>query len=178
MIICVSGLAGCGKNTVGMKVAEKLKLRPVQISFKDEAKARGMMLMELQELASREKKFDLELDACIVKEAEKGNCVVMTWLGPWMVKGADLRVWLEASEEERARRVAGRDKMSREEALKHVRARDANNRARYKKYYKIDIDDRSIFDLVVNTGRFGPEQAAEIVAETAELLGPRKYELG
>ena len=178
MIICISGLSGCGKNTVGAKVAEKLKLRPVQISFKEEAKRRGITLMALQKIASKDKKLDVGLDARIAKEAEKGDCVVMTWLCPWMVKNADLRVWLHASEEERARRVAGRDGMAPKEALKHVHARDSNNRMRYKKYYKIDIDDRSIFDVVINTGRFAPEQSAEIIAEAAELLGPRKYELG
>lgn len=178
MIICISGLSGCGKNTVGAKVAEKLKLRPVQISFKEEAKRRKMTLMELQKIASRDKKLDLKLDARIAKEAEKGDCVVMTWLGPWIVRNADLRVWLEASEEERARRVAGRDKMAKKEALRHVRARDSNNKMRYKKYYRIDIDDRSVFDIVINTGRFAPEQSAEIIAEAAELLKPRKYELG
>jgi cytidylate kinase len=178
MIVCISGLSGCGKNTVGAKVASKLKLRPVQMSFKDEAARRGMTLMQLQELAGKDRKLDVELDAAITKEAEKGNCVVMTWLGPWTVKNADLRVWLEVSEEERARRVAGRDRMSPEEARKHVHARDDDNRKRYKRYYGIDIDDRSIFDVVVNTGRFNPDQASEIIAEAAELLRPAKYELG
>ena len=178
MIICISGLAGCGKNTVGEMVARKLRLRPVQMSFKEEARKRGMPLMALQKLASKSKKLDLQLDARIAKEAEKGDCVVMTWLGPWIVKGADLRVWLEASEGERARRVAGRDRMAKEEALRHVRERDANNRARYRKYYKIDIDDRSVFDLVVNAERISPEQSSEIIVEAAELLKPRKYELG
>jgi len=178
MIICISGLSGCGKNTVGGKVASKLSLRQVQMSFKEEAKRRGITLMELQALAGKDKKFDIDLDARIAKEAEKGNCVVMTWLGPWIVKNADMRVWLEVSEEERAKRVAGRDKMKQEEARKHVHQRDADNRARYKKYYKIDIDDHSGFDLVVNTGRFNAEEAAEIIAEAAEFLKPRKYEMG
>jgi cytidylate kinase len=178
LIICVSGLSGCGKNTVGAKVAEMLKLGTVQMSFKDEAKARGITLMELQEIAAKDKKFDLELDAKIAKEAEKGDCVVMTWLGPWVVKNADLRVWLEAPESERARRIVGRDKMTHDDALKHVHERDAMNRTRYKKYYGIDIFDRSIFDLSISTGRFAPDESAEIIAEAAQLLKPKKFEMG
>ena len=136
-------------------------------------------MMELQALASKDPSLDKQLDEKIVTEAAKGNCVVMTWLGPWMVKGSDLRVWLEASEEERARRVSERDRMGLAEALEHVRKRDANNRKRYKKFYGINIDDRSIFDLVVNTGRFNPDQSSEIIVAAAKQLGDiKKYELG
>jgi len=179
MIIAISGLSGCGKNSVGEKVAAKLGLRPVQVSFKEEAKRRGLGLMELQELASKDPALDRRLDEKIVAEASKGNCVVMTWLGPWMVKNADLRVWLNASEEERARRVSGRDRMGLAKAREHVRKRDANNMERYRKFYNIDINDRSIFDLEVNTDRFNPEQSSEIIVAAAEQLGAvRKYELG
>ena len=179
MIIAISGLSGCGKNTVGERVAAKLKLRPVRVSFKDEAARRGIPLMELQKLAGSDGgKLDRELDAKVVAEAEKGDCVVMTWLAPWMVKNADLRVWLNASEEERAGRVAKRDGMAQEQALKHVRARDKDNMERYRKYYKIDICERPGFDLEINTGSFEPDSCAEIIAEAAELLGPKKYEMG
>jgi len=179
MIVAISGLSGCGKNSVGEKVAKKLGLRTVQVSFKDEATRRGIPLMELQALAGKDPVLDRQLDEKIVSEAAKGNCVVTTWLGAWMVKNADLRIWLNASEEERARRVAGRDKMGPDEALAHIRKRDADNRKRYKKYYKIDIDDHAIFDVEINTNRFKPEQSSEIIVAAAEVLGDvRKYELG
>jgi len=176
MIIAVSGLSGCGKNTIGQKAAEKLGLRLVSMSFKDEAKKRGISLMELQELAGEDPKLDKELDDAIAEKASAGNCVVTTWLGPWMVKNADLRVWLNASPEERAKRVSGRDKMAAEEALEHVNKRDEDNRARYKKYYGIDIDDHSRFDLEINTERFAPEESAELIASAAVTLGLVKYE--
>lgn len=179
MIIAISGLSGCGKNTVGEKIAAKLSLRPVRMSFKEEAARRRISLMELQAIAGSDGgALDKELDAKIGEEAAKGSCVVMTWLGPWMVKNADLRIWLNASVEERARRVSGRDKMTQAQAKKHVRARDKDNIMRYKKYYGIDIRDRSIFDLEISTNRFNPDQSAEIIAEAAELLGTRKYEMG
>jgi len=164
MIVSVSGLSGCGKNSVGEAVARKLGLRAVQASFKDEAKRLGVTLMELQEMAEKDKEFDLKLDRHVVDEASKGGCVVMTWLGPWMVKDADLRVWLNAGEEVRAARISKRDGMGPQEALRHVRERDGENRARYKKYYGIDILDHSIFDLEINTAAFSPDASAEIIA--------------
>lgn len=168
MIVCVSGLAGCGKNTVGEFLAVKLSLAQVKFSFKDEANARGVSLMELQELAAKNPGIDGEFDERLVREAKKGNCVVTTWLGSWKVENADFRVWLKASEEERAKRVSARDKMSFEEALWHVKKRDDGNRQRYKKYYGIDIDDHSDFDLEINTRVFAPEAIAEIIVEAVK----------
>lgn len=168
MIITVSGLSGCGKNSVGELVAAKLALRPVQASFKDEAKRLGVGLMEMQEMAEKDREFDRILDSHVISEAAKGDCVVMTWLGPWMVKGADLRVWLNATENERAARIARRDRMGVQEALEHVRARDTKNRERYMKYYGIDILEHSIFDLEINTARFAPDASAEIIIAAAK----------
>ena len=170
MIICISGLSGSGKNTAGELVAKKLGLREVQVSFKKIASKKKISLMELQKIASSDESYDKRLDAEIVKKAKKGNCVVTTWLGPWMVKNADLRVWLEVSETERAKRLANRDKMTYEEALKHIKERDRNNWERYKKYYNIDIYDRSIFNLVIQSDSLSPEQVAEMIVEAAKKI--------
>ena len=86
MIICISGLSGTGKNTAGELLAKQLGCRQIQFTFKDEAKARGISLMELQKLADKNPGLDKEFDERLVREASKGNCVVTTWLGPWMVK--------------------------------------------------------------------------------------------
>lgn len=168
MIICISGLAGSGKNTVGEIVAKKLSLDEVKLSFKDEAKRENVDLMKVQREAENDESYDKELDREIVKRAKKGNCVVMTWLGPWTVKNADLRVWLNVSEKERAKRVAKRDRMGIKKALQHIRKRDEGNRRRYRRYYGIDIMDHSIFDLEINSDVFNPQQIAGIVIKAAE----------
>jgi len=173
MIIALSGLSGCGKNSVGGLLARELGMRTVQMSFKEEAQRRGVSLMDLQAMADADPEFDRKLDASIVAEAAKGDCVVMTWLGPWKVQ-ADLRVWLNAGERERAKRVAERDGMAPAAAVAHVRKRDADNIARYKKYYGIDILNHSGFDLEVNTERLAPEQSSEIIACAAKALDAKK----
>lgn len=174
MIICISGLAGSGKNTVGEIVARKLNLREVKLSFKDEAAREGVDLMKVQRAAGRDERYDRELDRRIVKEAKKGNCVVMTWLGPWMVRNADLKVWLNVSEKERAKRVAKRDGMSFKNALAHIRKRDKDNIRRYKRYYGIDITDHSVFDLEINCDVFNPQQIADIIIKAAEAKRARR----
>lgn len=176
MIICISGLTGSGKNSVGAEVARLLSLRVVDPTFKTIAKKQGMALMEFQKKAEKEHSIDRHFDARLVAEARKGNCVVTTWLGPWMVKGADLRVWLHAPREVRARRLTGRDGMTLEQARMHVADRDAGNHARYEEVYKIDIYDHSGFELVINTERFAPAQSAEIIAAAARAIGGKKTE--
>lgn len=169
MIIAISGYSGCGKNTVGHLTAKKLGLREVEFSFKDEAEARHMSLVDFQKLATGDASIDKAMDERIVREAKNGDCVLMTWLGPWLVD-ATLRVWLNAALEDRARRVAQRDGMQYAEALAHVKWRDGNNRRRYRKYYGIDIGNHEAFDLVINSSRFTPQQSADIIALAASTI--------
>ncbi len=174
MIISISGLSGSGKNSVGELVAKKLNLRTISFTFKSEAKKKGVSLMDFQKEAGKDKKIDMDFDKEIVKSAKKGKCVVTTWLGPWMVKGADLKVWLRASPEERARRISKRDKMTRKNALEHVKKRDEDNRKRYKKLYDIDIFSHEDFDMILNSENFLPEQLAGIISCAAKEKSKRK----
>lgn len=175
MIITISGLSGCGKDTVGALVAKTLRLRHIRFSFKDEAARRGISLMQLQRLATKNPSIDKEFDRRLVKEARRGDCVVTTWLGSWLVKGADLRVWLAATEKTRAARIARREGITLARALSHIRARDANNRARYKRLYGIDLGDHANFDLEIHTDRLAPETIARIIIAAAkEKAGEKK----
>lgn len=175
MIIAISGLVGSGKDTVAAALAKKLNIKHINFTFKDAAKKLGMSLMEYHEYAKKNPNVDKEFDDMVVAETKKKDCVTSTWLGPWLVKDADIKVWLEASIEARARRISGRDGMTFGEAAEHVRLRDAHNRARYKRLYNIDImTDRSPFDLIINTESFSPESIAKIIDGAIE----EKFEKG
>ncbi len=171
MIIAISGKAGSGKSSVGARVAQILKLRVVSHSFKTLAEKSGKTLMQVQEEAAANPDIDKDMDEMIKAEAAKGDCVVVTWLGPWIVRHPDLRVWLDATDETRAARIAGRDRMGDKAALEHIKKRDADNRERYLKLYGIDIDDRSEFDIVLNSGKFSIEQLAQMIANAAVVKG-------
>jgi len=171
MIICISGLSGSGKNSVGEEVAKLLSLRTVNPTFKTIAAKQRMSLLDFHRKAEKEHSIDKEFDAHLIADASRGNCVVTTWLGPWMIKNADMRVWLYAPSSVRARRVAGRDAMTPEQALAHISDRDESNHHRYNEVYKINIYDHSGFELVINTERFRPAQSAQIIAAAARALG-------
>ncbi|MBN2121467.1 cytidylate kinase family protein [Candidatus Micrarchaeota archaeon] len=170
MIIAVSGLGGSGKDTLGRAIAKELGLRVVCPTFKTLAEDEGISLMEFQEKAKNDPEIDRKFDDALKRECSAGDCVVTTWLGPWMVE-ADLRVWVFASEAVRALRIAKRDNLSESDALMHIKKRDADNRERYLKLYGIDILGVERFDVALNSGNYSPEEMASIVAEA---IGQKK----
>jgi cytidylate kinase len=170
MIIAVSGLTGSGKNTLGELLASKLGYRLVCPTFKDLAKKEGVSLMEFQKRAEKDPGIDRKFDAMLKEEAGKGDCVVTTWLGPWMVE-ADVRIKVFAPLGVRAQRIAARDGMGLVQAMKHIKARDDANRKRYKKLYKIDIDDEDIFDACLNGGIHKPEGLLGMSLSVIEAKG-------
>lgn len=170
MKICISGLSGSGKNSVGRLVAEKLGFRLVDPTFKTIAAKQKMSLMDFHRKAEKEHGIDKKFDEELIRQAA-GDCVVCSWLGPWMIKDADIRVWLYAPSSARAARVAKRDGMGEEEAARHIAERDESNRMRYLDIYKIDIYDHSGFELVINSEKFMPEESANIIVAAAMAKG-------
>jgi len=169
MIISISGLSGSGKNTLGKELSEKLGLRLVSPTFKDLAEKEGISLIEFQKKAEKDPDIDRKFDEYLKEEAEKGDCIFTTWLSPWIVD-ADLRVNVFAPFEVRAERLAERDGISVEEAKKHIKERDDENRERWKKLYKVDIYDTSIFDVCLSSARFKPDELAEIVENISKKV--------
>jgi cytidylate kinase len=83
---------------------------------------------------------------------------------------ADLRVWLQASLEERAKRIFRRevDKgLTYESVLYRTLQRDEQNRKRYLQLYGIDSNDRSDFDIIINTEKLTAEQVSSLIIAAA-----------
>ncbi|MDD2655905.1 MAG: cytidylate kinase family protein [Candidatus ainarchaeum sp.] len=161
MIIAVSGLTGSGKNTFGELLAKRLGYSVVSPTFKDLAAKEKVSLLEFQRRAESDPSIDKRFDAMLKQQAAKGNCVVTTWLGPWML-AADFRVHIFAPERTRAERIADRDSMPVQQALRHIRERDSGNIKRYMDLYHIDIRDTSTFDLALSSETYKPAQMVDI----------------
>ena len=88
MIICISGLSGSGKNSVGVEAAKLLDLRLVDPTFKTIAAKQKMSLMEFHKKAEKEHSIDRHFDAHLVAEAKKGNCggIMIKKLLPMLLK--------------------------------------------------------------------------------------------
>ncbi|MGC8669676.1 MAG: AAA family ATPase [Candidatus Micrarchaeia archaeon] len=174
--ICISGLTGSGKSTIGSRLAEGLNIMNITkeltksySKFKKDSNKNN--LKDIIETANTEyaKSFDRE----IAKLASKNNCVVTTWLGPWIVKNPTIRVWLNASVEERARRKSLKDGMKLSEAKKYVMLKDRLTIDSFKNIYGINVMDHSAFDLEINTERVSIDATVSIIS----LLSAEKGKL-
>ncbi len=126
-------MAGTGKSTLAAKLAQKYGLKC--FSGGDALKAlaaeegydscsRGWWESPegLSFLEKREKnlKFDKAVDDKLLEYARQGNVLLDSWTMPWLLKGG-FKIWLAASMEKRAARIAERDKTTLEEALQALR---------------------------------------------------------
>ena len=166
--IAVSGKSGCGNTTVSRILAERLGVRLINYTFHDMAAERGISFEQLCLQAEKDSSYDRHLDRRQVELAMEGSCVLASRLAIWLLKQADLTVYLYASAEVRARRIAGREEIPWEQSLRDIQARDTRDRNRYLKLYGIDIDQYNFADLAVDTERGDQFFVVERIIEAFE----------
>lgn len=153
MIITISGEVGAGKTFIGKKLADRLNLRYESVGekFKKLAEERNMTVTEilnyLEKNPEEEKKIDEE------QHKTEDNCVLDSRLGFHFVN-ADLKIYLTASLDERARRISERDGTSVEKTREMIKEREKTETARYKRIYNVEIRNMNNYDLVIDTGKF------------------------
>ncbi len=172
MLITISGLPGSGKTTVARLVARDLGLEHVYAGniFRRQAEAHGLTLEAYLRHAETDPSIDRELDRQMEQRAARGDAVLEGRLAAFTADraGCDaLRVFLDASEEVRARRISGREGGAAAQRLREIQAREASDRRRYLDLYGVDYHDRERYDLVMETDRRTPEEVAEAIVEQA-----------
>ena len=166
--IAVSGKSGCGNTTVSTILADRLGVRLINYTFHVMAAERGVSFEQLCLLAETDNQYDRHLDHRQVELAMEGSCVLASRLAIWLLKQADLKVYLYASPEMRSRRIAEREGIPWRQSLKDLEARDTRDRNRYLKLYGIDIDEYNFADLVVDTERGDQFYVVEKIIEAFE----------
>ena len=170
-VITIGGLHGTGKSSVADSIAKRFGLTRVSagVIFRSLAKERGMTLEEFSRIAEGDLDIDQLIDTTQKKAAAEGSAIIDGQLAAWMAgNNADLKILLTAPIEVRIKRIAERDGTEFEVAKRETIAREGSEKARYFEYYKIDISDTSIYDLILNTGKYDLEGVTEIVAKAIE----------
>jgi cytidylate kinase len=177
-VITVSGPHGTGKSTYAKALAEALKLRYVCAGdlFRELAKERRMTLERFSRVAAEDPNIDKLIDERTKEEARKGGVVIDAQLGAWMVRDlATVRLLLVAPDAVRFKRISERDGTTISEATKGTLLRESIQKERYKKYYSVDVDDLSIYDLKIDTSSHSIEETKSIVIdEVRRFLARRK----
>ena len=107
----------------------------------------------------------------IVQTAARGKVVIVSHAASYALeRGPDtLRVFVTASPKTREERIAvAADGGERAQAARVIKDSDAGRRDYLKRFYSIDSESPTDYDLVVNTDQLSSEQAAEIVLRAAE----------
>jgi cytidylate kinase len=154
LTITISGLHGTGKTTYAKILSKTFALRHLSAGqlFRQIAKEKQISVIELGQIAISNHEIDHLIDERTKKEAQKGNVIIDGLLAGWMASNfAELKLLLVAPERIRIERIAKRDKLSFEEAKEATLFREQMERERFSKIYNINIDDKSIYDMVLNT---------------------------
>jgi len=170
--IAISGKSGCGNTTVSRLIADVLKIRFINFTFRNLAQEKGIDFQEVLALAAKDDSWDREVDRRQVELArEKGGCVLGSRLAIWMLPEADLKVFLTASPEVRAKRIQVREGGSLKGIAKFTAERDRQDTERYKRIYNINNDDYAFADMVIDTDPIDPpEISRQIIAELNRKL--------
>lgn len=168
--IAISGKSGCGNSTVSRLTAARLNLRMINYTFHTIAVERGMDFKELCDLAETDSSWDTLLDKKQIELAAAGDCVLGSRLAIWLLKDADLKIFLEAPLEIRAERIFIREGGDYETVLRETDERDRRDRNRYLKLYGIDNDKYDFVDMAIDTANLQPEEIVDLIAEKAYSL--------
>ncbi len=187
MILCICGMAGSGKSTVAKKLAAHYGLR--YYSGGDALKAVAADLgygttrkgwWETEEgirfMNERLSNLDLDrkVDERLIEWAGKGGVILDSWAMPWLLMDG-FKVWLEASEEVRAQRIAERDGLSIEEALRYLREKESKTKEIYGKLYGFSIgEDFKPFHLILDVNQLSREEVFESLRMVVDNLVLRR----
>ncbi len=107
--------------------------------------------------------------------AAEGDVVIVGRGGQAILRGLSdvLHVRLVAPAGLRAERLARRHQISLEAAQAQVKTRDHYRRNYLKRFYRIDWDAPELYDMILNTARLTPQEAArQIIQATLNLPFP------
>lgn len=184
IVVTVDGPSGAGTGTAATFIAGELGLNKYSAGdfFRGIAKEKDMSVEELSEVADKE--TDLKVDRRTLEKGLNESCVIEARL-PSHVLGdySDLRIFLTADLEERARRIAEDHKEGKreveekantlEEVKERIKKRDEDNWKRYQEYYGIE-DDKEIYDVLIDNTDMSIEEQQKQIRSILERKFPER----
>jgi cytidylate kinase len=176
LAICICGMAGSGKSTLAKKLAKKYglkyysggdalkalalkeKYRPTEHGWWESRE--GLRFLKKR---TEDPQFDKKVDKKLLELAQQGNVVLDSWTMPWLLKEG-FKIWLEASPEKRAERIAKRDRICLEEALEALESKERQTKAIYRELYGFGLgEDFAPFKLILDTNNLEAKEIFQVL---------------
>lgn len=172
--ITVSGHPGSGTSTLVSGLMAHFNWTSLNGGdvFRGEARRRGLTLAEFGELCKTDLEVDRQLDAHLQDRmtSEGTEDIIESRLSGWWAYKLELdcvRLWIDVNDEERARRVVGREQCTAEEALAANTKRTAVDAERFMELYGLLPEQREPYTIVLDATNLSRE---EVLAATINIL--------
>jgi len=191
-LVTVSGGMGCGADKVARFVAEKAKLplyddQKLQI----EAIKLGLRSQELKGFDEKAPGFfdslrgynpELYIDlmeSVIYEVSRSGNGVILGHGSQLLLRdfGCALHGLIHASEDYRIKQVMANHGLSEKAAEKMISKSDSERRGFMRFAFKMDLDDMSLYDLVINPEKLGVEGAGQLILQALQSQAVKECSL-
>ncbi len=159
-------------------IAQKLNLKRYSLGDlqRQVAEERGITIHELSELEIKDDTIDRDLDDYQKTLGEKEDNFVIDGRLSWHFIPNSIKIFLEVSDEEAARRIfeACKEDPARETDMKSdsieltkklMIKRSSDDNTRYQQMYGIVYDDPKNFDLVIDTTHIPAERVVEKIID-------------
>ena len=178
VLITISGHPGSGTSTLVHLLCDRRGWTSLNGGdvFRTEAAGRGLPLEEFSRLCRDEPEVDRTLDDRLrhAMQVESGPEVIESRLAGWWANQLELdciKVWLEVSTAERARRIVEREGGELSAALERMNERMAADALRYDLLYSISLEDMSPYNLQLHTDSMQPDEVADTVETALDSQG-------
>ena len=173
--VTISGPPGSGTSTLVSRIASSRDWSSLNGGdvFREEARTRGLTVEQLSSEAKEDLDVDRSLDLLLQKMMSSNDSpeIVESRLSGWWAHKNNLdclRVWVNVSEQERARRIQKREGGDLEDCLRKSQKRQRDDMERYSILYDINLDDMSPYNLVIDADE---KDELEVFREVDSELG-------
>ena len=144
--------------------------------MREMAEERGLSILELSREALGDEEIDHEIDSRTLRLAEEGDDFVLDARLGWHFIPGSVKVFLDVTPEEAARRIfaagrgAERENLDLESTRAAIEKRMTSEHERYMTYYGLDYTDRTQFDLVIDTSELTVDDVVSLILDHVREL--------
>ena len=179
-LITISGGKGCGVEQIARLTAKATNLEVYDdLRLQQEAVKLGIESEDIKEMGEKAPGFfdvlwgrkpevylDL-MESLIYEVSRSGRGIILGHGSPFLLRdfGCAFHVLIHASEAYRIKQLTAQQGLTRGAAEKIIKKSDQERRGFLRFAFSLEWNDPSVYDLVINTGKFGEEGAASLIVD-------------